>query len=378
MSPSTPPSPATTPPPPPPPPPEPNASTPPRPFRRRHPLSPPRKIRSLRSILARAKHVVIEREDYSSILCEKCGGGERPHELLLCDGCDVGFHMSCVRPVVARVPVGQWLCPSCVERPPSRVRRISQKKIIDFFSIQKYKNVREKCTSPSQEIKKRRRRSIVIHKTRRRFLPFIPTEDPARKLKQMRFLATALTACKIEYSDELTYSRTLLQDLQIKLHLKIVLSKEDTETVNQCRAMCRRGECPPLLVVYDSNEGFTVQADSPIKDMTYIAEYCGDVDCIKNRDRDDCDSLMTLLLATDPSQSLVVCPDKRGNIARFINDINNHTLEGKKKQNVKCVRYNVDGECRVFLITTRDIAKGKRLYYDYNGYEDEYPTYHFV
>ena len=52
--------------------------------------------------------------------------------------------------------------------------------------------------------------------------------------------------------------------------------------------------------------------------------------------------------------------------------------EGKKKQNCKCVRYSVNGECRVLLVATRDIAKGERLYYDYNGYEHEYPTHHFV
>lgn len=51
---------------------------------------------------------------------------------------------------------------------------------------------------------------------------------------------------------------------------------------------------------------------------------------------------------------------------------------GKKKQNVKCVRFNVNGECRVLLIASRDIRKGERLYYDYNGYENEYPTEHFV
>lgn len=71
---------------------------------------------------------------------------------------------------------------------------------------------------------------------------------------------------------------------------------------------------------------FTVEADSQIKDMTFIAEYIGDVDFIRNREHDDCDSMMTLLLATDPSKSLVICPDKRGNIARFINGINNYTL----------------------------------------------------
>lgn len=52
--------------------------------------------------------------------------------------------------------------------------------------------------------------------------------------------------------------------------------------------------------------------------------------------------------------------------------------DGKKKQNLKCVRYDVNGESRVLLIANRDIRKGERLYYDYNGYEHEYPTEHFV
>lgn len=70
---------------------------------------------------------------------------------------------------------------------------------------------------------------------------------------------------------------------------------------------------------------FTVQADRFIKDLTIITEYTGDVDFLSNREHDDGDSMMTLLLAKDPSKSLVICPDKRSNIARFINGINNHT-----------------------------------------------------
>ena len=70
---------------------------------------------------------------------------------------------------------------------------------------------------------------------------------------------------------------------------------------------------------------FTVEADRFIKDLTIITEYVGDVDYLKNRENDDGDSMMTLLSAADPSKSLVVCPDKRSNIARFINGINNHT-----------------------------------------------------
>lgn len=70
---------------------------------------------------------------------------------------------------------------------------------------------------------------------------------------------------------------------------------------------------------------FTVEADELIKDLTIITEYVGDVDYLTNRENDDCDSMMTLLSAENPSDSLVICPDKRGNIARFINGINNYT-----------------------------------------------------
>ncbi|XP_021728093.1 probable Histone-lysine N-methyltransferase ATXR5 [Chenopodium quinoa] len=341
-----------------------------------------RKYKTMAEIYAKAKYAVVEKEDYSDVKCEECGSGDGEMELLLCDKCDKGFHMNCVRPIVTRVPIGSWLCSSCSGQP--RVRSLSQRKIIDFFRIQKSKGVKYQFTS-SQDTKKRRRRPgtlVCYKKKKRRLLPYVPTDDPAQRLEQMGSLARALTALKMEFSNDLTYlpgmaprsaNRAILEDGGMQ-----VLSKEDYETVKQCRAMLRRGECPPLLVVYDSCEGYTVQADAPIKDMTVLAEYAGDVDFIKNRERDDCDSLMTLLLATDPSKSLVICPDQRGNIARFISGINNHTPESKKKQNLKCVRYDVNGECCVLLVVTRDIAKGERLYYDYNGYEHEYPTHHFI
>jgi hypothetical protein len=196
-----------------------------------------------------------------------------------------------------------------------------------------------------------------------------------------------------------------------------VLSKEGVETLALCKKMMDLGECPPLMVVFDPYEGyltfllaslltfitkkrvgkciyqciiilksnffylnrFTVEADRFIKDWTIITEYVGDVDYLSNREDDyDGDSMMTLLHASDPSQCLVICPDRRSNIARFISGINNHSPEGRKKQNLKCVRFNINGEARVLLVANRDISKGERLYYDYNGYEHEYPTEHFV
>ncbi|KAF2293299.1 hypothetical protein GH714_041494 [Hevea brasiliensis] len=64
-------------------------------------------------ILAKAKYAVVERADYNDVSCEQCGSGDLPDELLLCDKCDKGFPMKCVRPIVARVPIGSWLCPMC-------------------------------------------------------------------------------------------------------------------------------------------------------------------------------------------------------------------------------------------------------------------------
>lgn len=72
-----------------------------------------KKYKTMANIMARAKYAVVEKEDYSDCMCERCGSGEQPKELLLCDKCDKGFHMKCLRPILARVPIGSWICPKC-------------------------------------------------------------------------------------------------------------------------------------------------------------------------------------------------------------------------------------------------------------------------
>jgi hypothetical protein len=37
--------------------------------------------------------------------------------MLLCDRCNEGWHMSCMDPVVRKVPKGDWFCPRCAPRP---------------------------------------------------------------------------------------------------------------------------------------------------------------------------------------------------------------------------------------------------------------------
>ena len=66
---------------------------------------------------------------YDSVCCELCMDGGREHELVLCDGCDRGWHISCMNPPRATVPEGVWFCDACEpagsppERPAARRRR---------------------------------------------------------------------------------------------------------------------------------------------------------------------------------------------------------------------------------------------------------------
>ncbi|KAL7090588.1 hypothetical protein ACP275_12G050900 [Erythranthe tilingii] len=320
-----------------------------------------KKCRSMREIMRVAKRVDLAAENdvggggdyYSEVRCEECGSGGREDEMLLCNKCDRGHHMLCLRPIVTRIPFGSWICPACSADNNNNNNTFiqsftDQKEIFDFFRIQSGGEFADKCDDAPKDIKKRRRHTstLQLRKKRRRLLTHIPSQDPARRLAQMRSLAMAMTSQNLEYTNELTYNPNMAPRSANRSSFENggmqVLCKEDVETLKNCRALYRRGEFPPLVVAFDSLEGYTVEADGPIKDMTLIAEFAGDVDYIRNREEDDCDSMMTLLSSADPSKSLVACADRLGNISRFISDINNHTTKWRKKQNIKCVRYNVD------------------------------------
>ncbi|KAF3627210.1 Histone-lysine N-methyltransferase ATXR6 [Capsicum annuum] len=115
-------------------------------------------------------------------------------------------------------------------------------------------------------------------------------------------------------------------DFLLNYFLMMVLCKDDIETLDLCKNMMKQGEWPQLMVVFYPKERFTVEADVFIRNWIIITEYVGDVDYLNNREADDGDSMMTLLSTNDTSKDLVICPDKRNNIARFIN--NKHLKSG--------------------------------------------------
>ncbi|KAF5935060.1 hypothetical protein HYC85_026189 [Camellia sinensis] len=47
-------------------------------------------------------------------VCKVCGVDKDDDNVLLCDTCDSEYHTYCLNPPLARIPEGNWYCPSCV------------------------------------------------------------------------------------------------------------------------------------------------------------------------------------------------------------------------------------------------------------------------
>lgn len=57
-------------------------------------------------------------------MCKKKGDADK---MLLCDKCDRGHHIYCLRPALTGIPEGEWFCPKCkpkdVEKTPRKIRK---------------------------------------------------------------------------------------------------------------------------------------------------------------------------------------------------------------------------------------------------------------
>ncbi|KAL1132310.1 hypothetical protein AAG570_010266 [Ranatra chinensis] len=48
--------------------------------------------------------------------CQFCHSGDNEDKLLLCDGCDKGYHTYCFRPKMETIPDGDWYCHQCLNQ----------------------------------------------------------------------------------------------------------------------------------------------------------------------------------------------------------------------------------------------------------------------
>lgn len=64
-------------------------------------------------VVAQTTTLSIDDDDNDVTLCEICSQGDREDRMLLCDDCNLGYHMDCLNPPLTEVPTGSWYCDNC-------------------------------------------------------------------------------------------------------------------------------------------------------------------------------------------------------------------------------------------------------------------------
>ncbi|XP_045769357.1 PHD and RING finger domain-containing protein 1 isoform X2 [Maniola jurtina] len=66
-------------------------------------------------------------------VCEVCSSAEGEETMLLCDRCDLGYHMQCLSPPLTEIPPDMWLCPNCRDTDDAAINLSEVEDIIGEF-----------------------------------------------------------------------------------------------------------------------------------------------------------------------------------------------------------------------------------------------------
>ena len=264
---------------------------------------------------------------------------------IYCEICKDAFHPECIKNNGIK-----YICERCKKKSFLGKKRKLKKEIETIININKQIN--------------------------KRFKPQKITIKLGRMVKNNLF--AILKKIRMTFNDDLVYD-----DVKPNMNNSLIesniyeLSKDNKQIYDEFKCYSKRGLYPPVQIVYDTIQGYVVEASDSIEKNTLICEYAGDVFYLRNKLFSDNNSIMDLIAAPISDRSLVICPEKNCNLARFLSGINNK--KSSKNQNVYSIRVAIDGHVHVLLIAKKYIEKGEILCYDYNaGGYNNYNTDNFI
>ena len=136
--------------------------------------------------------------------------------------------------------------------------------------------------------------------------------------------------------------------------------------------MTEKDEYNYIKISKVKKQDYVVKASIDIKENTLICEYTGNVLTYKkfcNLDEEGPikknNSIIDLTVTPNSETSLIICPYKYSNIARFLSGINN-TTDFEDQVNVFPTKISINGFIPILVVAKKDIKKNDILYYNYN------------
>ena len=183
----------------------------------------------------------------------------------------------------------------------------------------------------------------------------------------------------LNFSNELVYEYDENLNYYLMEYRIFELYEKDIEIYNKVKEMNEEGKYNYIKIDKNNEQGYLVKANTFIKKNTLICEYVGDILTLKDfcNKKIENDSNMDLIITPQSETSLIICPYKNSNIARFISGINN-LINFENMVNVFSAKVAINGIVHILLIALKDIKKDDILYYNYNADTNKYPTNIFV
>lgn len=217
---------------------------------------------------------------FCKTMCEICHKGDDEENIVLCDKCNKGFHLYCVKPILPSVPSGEWFCDNCREK--DRKKYISNRKkleesqslIVDFFKLDKPIPIVTKYYFRKSTVASTTPMMTAMPskppKGRGYLCCYKPSTDPIKIKSQHVALASAMFQQNIQYSYELVYRSgcaTKMNNVKFdeERHLlkvgleeraqKKEICKSDREVYEQTIKMSKEGFMAPVIVQQDDIQG---------------------------------------------------------------------------------------------------------------------------